>query len=133
MGTNIIYEGPAGCGQHTKMANQIAISGTIAGVCEAMVYAKKVGLDVNTMLNSINQGAAGSFQMSNVAPRIEKGDFAPGFYLKHFVKDMKIADEEARDVSVQLRILETVLQMYQELENKGLGDLGTQAFIKYYE
>ena len=133
MGKSIIYEGPAGCGQHTKMANQIAISGTIAGVCEALIYAKKVGLDVDKMFNSISKGAAASFQMNTVIPRIEKGDFAPGFFLKHFVKDMKIANEEAVDASLQLQVLQDVLKMYQELEQKGFGDLGTQALIKYYE
>ncbi|MHB1315918.1 MAG: NAD(P)-dependent oxidoreductase [Christensenellales bacterium] len=133
MGTSILYEGRAGSGQHTKMANQIAISGAIAGVCEALAYAKKVGLDVDKMFQSISQGAAASFQMNAAIPRIEKGDFAPGFFVKHFVKDMKIADEEARDASLELRILQNVLQMYQALEEKGLGDLGTQALIKYYE
>ena len=132
MGTNVIYEGVAGSGQHTKMANQIALSGAIAGVCEAMVYAEKEGLNVQTMLDSISKGAAGSWQMSNMAPRILNGDFAPGFFIKHYIKDMKIAQEEAHDVSLRLNILERVLEMYQTLDEKDLGDLGTQALIKYY-
>ena len=132
MGTNIIYEGAAGCGQHTKMANQIALTGCIAGVCEAITYARKTGLDIQTMLDSISAGAAGSWQMSNMAPRILNGDFAPGFFIKHYIKDMKIAQEEAHDVSLRLNILERVLEMYQTLDEKDLGDLGTQALIKYY-
>lgn len=133
LGTNIIYEGPAGSGQHTKMANQIAIAGTVAGVCEAITYAKATGLDVQTMLDSISAGAAGSWQMSNTAPRILKGDFDPGFYINHFIKDMGIASEEAEDADVSLEILPDVLEMYQELADQGLGDLGTQALIKHYQ
>ena len=79
MGTNIIYEGAAGCGQHTKMANQIALTGCIAGVCEAITYARKTGLDIQTMLDSISAGAAGSWQMSNMAPRMLKGDLTLDF------------------------------------------------------
>lgn len=132
MGKNINYEGKAGNGQHTKMCNQIAIAGAIAGACEALTYAKGVGLDPQTMLDSISTGAAGSAQMSNVIPRIMKDDFNPGFFIKHFIKDMKLADEEAVDASVKLGTLEYVLAMYQKLEADGLGDLGTQALIKYY-
>ncbi|MBY0756752.1 NAD(P)-dependent oxidoreductase [Clostridium sardiniense] len=133
LGTNIIYEGEAGSGQHTKMANQIALGGAIAGVCEAITYSKKVGLDVDKMLDSISKGAAGSWQMSNMAPRMLKGDFDPGFFIKHYIKDMKIADDEAKDVNLELDILEDVLKMYEKLQDEGMGDLGTQALIKYYE
>lgn len=132
MGTNINYEGKAGNGQHTKMCNQIAIAGTLAGACEAMVYAKNVGLDVKTMLDSISTGAAGSSQMLKVAPKVLNDDFSPGFFLKHFIKDMSLADEEAQGVSVQLNVLEDVLSMCRDLEAEGMGDLGTQALIKYY-
>ena len=132
MGKNINYEGKAGNGQHTKMCNQIAIAGAIAGACEALSYAKGVGLDVQTMLDSISTGAAGSAQMSNVIPRILKDDLNPGFFIKHFIKDMKLADEEAVDADVKLGTLEYVLGMYEKLEKDGLGDLGTQALIKYY-
>lgn len=132
MGTNIIYEGAAGCGQHTKMANQIALTGCIAGVCEAITYAKKTGLDVQTMLNSISAGAAGSWQMSNMAPRMLKGDFDPGFFIKHYIKDMNIATEEGREAGADLSISEAVLAIYKDLEAKGLGDLGTQALLKHY-
>lgn len=133
MGSNIVYEGKAGTGQHTKMANQIALGGAIAGVCEAMTYAKKVGLDVQTMLDSISKGAAGSWQMSNVAPKILEEDFRPGFFVKHYVKDMNIAIEEAKDVNLDLNVIEEVRTMYESLVEDGLGDLGTQALIRYYE
>lgn len=133
MGKNINYEGKAGNGQHTKMCNQIAIAGAIAGACEALVYARGVGLDVQTMLDSISTGAAGSAQMNSVIPRILKDDFNPGFFIKHFIKDMKLADGEAVDADVKLGTLEYVLGMYEKLEAEGLGELGTQALIKYYQ
>lgn len=133
LGSNTVYEGGAGSGQHTKMANQIAIAGTVAGVCEAMSYAKAVGLDVPTMLNSISKGAAGSWQMDNTAWRIVKGDFEPGFYIDHFIKDMGIAVEEAEDADVCLEVLPDVMEMYQELSDMGKGKLGTQALIQHYQ
>lgn len=134
MGSNIIYEGPAGFGQHTKMANQIAIAGAISGVSEAMSYGRRFGLDLQTMLDSISAGAAGSWQMSNMAPRMLQDDYAAGFYIKHYIKDMTIAVEEAEATNLDLGILKDVLNMYKNLaDNKGLGDLGTQALIKYYE
>lgn len=133
MGTNIIHEGPAGSGQHTKAANQIAIAGAISGVCEAISYGRSNGLDVEKMLDSISMGAAGSWQMSNMAPRILEGDLNPGFFIKHYIKDMNIAVEEAANVNLDLGILSKVLSMYKELENEGFGDLGTHALIKYYE
>ena len=133
MGRHIIYQGKAGNGQHTKMANQIVIAGTLSGVCEAMIYAKKTGLDVNKMMNTISTGSAGSKQLETVAPRILKEDYNPGFFIKHFIKDMSIAVEEAQERGLDLNILEKVLSMYRDLEKEGKGDLGTQALIKYYE
>lgn len=133
MGKNINYEGKEGNGQHTKMCNQIAIAGALAGACEAMVYAKNTGLDVDTMLKSISTGAAGSAQMNNVASKAAKDDYAPGFFLKHFIKDMGIADEEALAADTRLGVLEDVLGMAKKLESEGMGDLGTQALIKYYK
>lgn len=133
MGKTIVYEGGAGSGQHTKMANQIALAGAIAGVCEAMTYAQKVGLDVQTMLDSISQGAAGSWQMTNMAPRMMKGDFDPGFFVKHYIKDMTIASGQAERAGAELGVLDVVLAMYKQLEEQGKGDLGTQALIQYYE
>lgn len=129
MGTTIIYEGKAGNGQHTKMANQVAIAGIIAGISEAIAYGNKVGLDIPTMLASISNGAASSWQMTNNAPKMNKRDFEPGFYIKHIVKDLKIANEEVAN----LKVLQDVIEMYETLEKNGDGDLGTQAICKYYE
>ena len=133
MGKAINYEGKSGNGQHTKMCNQIAIAGALAGACEAMVYAKNAGLDVDVMLKSISTGAAGSAQMNNVASKAAKDDYAPGFFLKHFIKDMGIADEEASERGTRLDVLEDVLGICKKLENEGMGDLGTQALIKHYK
>ena len=133
MGKNICYEGSAGAGQRTKMANQIAIAGTVAGVSEAVAYAKAQGLDLQKMLDTIGSGAAGSWQMSNNGPKMLSGDFAPGFFIKHFIKDLKIAEEGAQQGGVCLPVMEKVLQMYCSLEADGMGDDGTQALIAYYK
>lgn len=133
MGKNINYEGKAGNGQHTKMCNQIAIAGALSGACEALAYAQAVGLDPKLMLESISTGAAGSAQMNNVASRILKDDFEPGFFIKHFIKDMKIALTEANRSDLFLEVLSLVLSNYEELEAEGYGELGTQALMKYYE
>lgn len=133
MGKNIKYEGKAGNGQHTKMCNQIAIAGAISGVCEAMAYAKATGLDVAQMVDSIATGAAGSAQLKAVAPRILAGDFDPGFFIRHFIKDMKLASGEAEEAGVRLGVLDYVLSMYEEMEKQGKGGLGTQALIQYYQ
>lgn len=129
LGKTIIYEGKAGSGQHTKMANQIAIAGVMAGISEAIAYGKKMGLDIQTMLDSISNGAAQSFQMTNNAPKMYKREFEPGFYIKHMVKDLKIANQEMPN----LKVLKDVLEIYETLEKNGDGDLGTQAICKYYE
>ena len=133
MGKNVVYEGPAGSGQHTKMANQIAIAGAVSGVCEAIAYGRAEGLDLERMLATISTGAAGSWQMTGNGPKMISGDFAPGFYIKHFIKDMRIAGEEAQDAGLSLAMLDRVLAMYRELGAQGLGDLGTQALIRYYD
>ena len=133
IGKAINYEGKSGNGQHTKMCNQIAIAGALAGACEAMVYAKNAGLDVDVMLKSISTGAAGSAQMNNVASKAAKDDYAPGFFLKHFIKDMSLADEEASERGTKLDVLEDVLGICKKLEEEGMGDLGTQALIKHYK
>ena len=133
MGTNINYQGKAGCGQHCKLANQIMIAGTLSGVCEALTYAKAKGLDLQTVLDSVSTGAAGSKQLDTFGPKILAGDYAPGFFLKHFVKDMKIALTEANMSNLNLDVLSQVLANYELLQAEGCGDLGTQALIKYYE
>ncbi|WP_255472885.1 NAD(P)-dependent oxidoreductase [Planomicrobium sp. CPCC 101079] len=132
-GENIIYQGPAGSGQHTKMCNQINIASNMIGVCESLIYAKKAGLDPETVLRSISTGAAGSWSLSNLAPRMIKEDFEPGFYIKHFIKDMKIAAEEAEAWGLDLPGLRLSLQMYESLAAEGYNDNGTQTLIKYFD
>jgi len=133
LGENIILQGEAGAGQHTKMSNQITIASNMIGVCEAIMYAKKADLDPVRVLDSITTGAAGSWSLSNLAPRMIKGDDAPGFYVKHFIKDMKIAIESAQEMGLKTPGLELSLQLYEELAQKGLEDRGTQALIKLFE
>lgn len=133
MGKTVVYTGPAGTGQHTKMANQIAICGAIAGVCEAVTYARANGLDPSNMLSCIGGGAAGSWQLANMAPRMLKGDFAPGFFIKHQVKDLRLAQKSAAAADIELPILNDVAAMYEALARAGKGELGTQALIQYYQ
>lgn len=133
MGTNINYQGKAGCGQHAKLVNQIMIAGTLSGVCEAFTYARAKGLDVGTVFKSVAAGAAGSRQLDMFWPKITDRDYAPGFYMKHFIKDMKLALTEANTCKLDLEILSQVLAHCEELESEGYGGLGTQALIKYYE
>jgi len=130
MGTNIRYQGDAGCGQHTKMANQIAISGCVAAVCEAIAYAKRCGLDPQDMFDAISTGAAGSWQLTNNGQKIINGNYAPGFYVKHFIKDMNIALDEAQARDLDLTVLHMVRDKYDELAAQGGADEGTQALIK---
>lgn len=130
MGTNIRYQGGAGCGQHTKIANQIAISGCVAAVCEAIAYAKRCGLDPQDMFDAISTGAAGSWQLTNNGQKIINGDYAPGFYVKHFIKDMNIALDEAQARDLDLTVLHMVRDKYDELAAQGGADEGTQALIK---
>ncbi len=132
MGENIRYEGESGMGQHTKLANQIAVAGALAGVVEAMAYAERVGLDRQKMLDTIGTGAAGSWQLENNAPKMIENDFAPGFAIKHFIKDMKLADEESLDRNRALPVLEHVLEEFEGLAQTGRGDEGTQALIRAY-
>ncbi|GAA0480623.1 NAD(P)-dependent oxidoreductase [Salinibacillus aidingensis] len=132
MGENIILQGPAGAGQHTKMSNQITIASNMIGVCEAIMYAKKAGLNPERVLDSITTGAAGSFSLSKLGPRMIQGDFEPGFYVKHFIKDMKIALESAKDMNLMTPGLELSLSLYTELAEKGDEDSGTQALIKLF-
>ena len=132
MGKSIRYMGAAGSGQHTKMANQIAVAGTLAGVCEAIAYARAAGLDVDEVISTISGGAASSWQLANNGPKSAHGDFAPGFFIKHFIKDMTLADGEARARDLPMPVLEKVLAMFRALEAQGYGDEGTQALIRAY-
>ncbi len=131
-GKQIVYQGQAGSGQHAKMCNQIAIATNMIGVCEALVYAEKMGLDPETVLKSISTGAAGSWSLSNLAPRMLNKDFEPGFYVKHFLKDIKIALTEAEAMELSLPGLELAHEMYEKLVDKGLGEKGTQVLYKNY-
>ncbi|WP_028393027.1 NAD(P)-dependent oxidoreductase [Bacillus cihuensis] len=133
LGTNIVYQGESGSGQHTKMCNQIAIASNMIGVTEAIIYAKKAGLNPDTVLKSIANGAAGSWSLSNLAPRMIQGDFEPGFYIKHFLKDMKIALEEADRMNLQLPGLTLAKSLYDQLVEAGEEDRGTQALYIYYQ
>lgn len=130
MGTSVNLLGAAGAGQHTKMSNQIAIASNMIGVCEAMVYAKRAGLDPEKVLMTIGGGAAASWSLSNLAPRMIKGDFEPGFYVKHFVKDMKIALEEAENMGIKLLGLELAKSLYDELVEDKKENKGTQVLYQ---
>ena len=127
MGKTINLMGPAGSGQHTKMCNQIAIASGMLGVCEALAYAAGAGIDQMAMIDTISTGAAASWSLSNYGPRIINGDFAPGFYVKHFIKDMEIALEAAEEMGLELPGLELALKRYRELAANGGAELGTQA------
>ncbi|MER2126073.1 NAD(P)-dependent oxidoreductase [Solibacillus sp.] len=132
-GQNIVYQGVAGSGQHTKMCNQIAIASGMIGVCEAIAYGLNAGLTMEDVLRSITAGAAGSWSLTNLAPRMLKEDLDPGFYIKHIIKDMKIALDEAERMELQLPGLSLAKSMYDQLLEEGYGDNGTQALIKYYQ
>lgn len=132
MGSNINYQGKAGNGQHAKLANQILIAGALSGVCESFAYAQAKGLDLNVLLKSVATGAAGSKQLDAFGPKIISEDYAPGFYIKHFIKDMKLAVHEANESGLHLEILKQTLTNYETLEKAGFGDNGTQTLFKYY-
>jgi 3-hydroxyisobutyrate dehydrogenase len=133
LGTNIVYQGKAGAGQHTKMCNQIAIASNMIGVCEAIVYAEKAGLNPEKVLTSIISGAAGSWSLSNLAPRMLTGNFEPGFYIKHFIKDMNIALQEAEAMGMETPGLSLAKNMYDRLAGNGEENSGTQALYKYWQ
>lgn len=132
MGSNIAYMGKAGNGQHVKMCNQIAIAGALSGACEAISYARAVGVDPALMVDTIATGAASSFQLSNVAKKGMEGDFAPGFMLKHFIKDMNLADQAALEKGLRMEITEHVRDLCQALAQTGHADEGTQSILKNY-
>ena len=129
VGSTVVHQGPAGAGQHTKAVNQIAIASNMVGVCEALLYAQAAGLDPETVLASISSGAAGSWSLANLAPRMIAGDFAPGFYVEHFVKDLGIALHEAERLELQLPGLTLAAELYRRLLADGGGRSGTQALI----
>lgn len=132
LGTNIVHQGGPGAGQHTKMCNQIAIASNMVGVCESLAYAEAAGLDPQTVLASIASGAAGSWSLSNLGPRIIAGNFEPGFYVKHFIKDMGIALEAAKEMGLDTPGLALAESLYRRLADKGFEDKGTQALYKLW-
>ncbi len=127
LGKNIALMGGPGAGQHTKMSNQILIAGTMIGVCECLLYAVKQGLDPAALIDIIGQGAAASWSINNLGRRIVKGDFEPGFYVEHFIKDLGIALEEAAAARLPLPGLALAHQLYVGLQAQGHGRKGTQA------
>ncbi|MBI1923583.1 NAD(P)-dependent oxidoreductase, partial [Candidatus Poribacteria bacterium] len=129
MGQNIVHQGGPGAGQHTKMCNQITISGTMIGVCEGLLYGYKAGLDLETMLSSISKGAARCWTLETLAPRILNRNFDPGFFVEHFIKDMGIALDEAKKMNLSLPGLALVHQLYLATQAQGHGRLGTHALM----
>ena len=132
MGANVVLQGGPGAGQHTKMCNQIAIASGMLGVSEALAYAAAAGLTPETVLKSIESGAAGSWSLSNLAPRMIARNFAPGFYVKHFIKDLSIALDSAEAMELQLPGLELAKSMYEKLSAAGGADMGTQGLYTLY-
>lgn len=133
MGTTVNLMGPAGSGQHAKMANQLAIAGGMLGCVECLGYAKAAGLDLRQVLEAVSAGSAGSWTLANYGPRMLSGDYAPGFYVKHFLKDLRIALDEARTMEIQLPGLELAERLYTRLaEEKDGAELGTQALWLLY-
>jgi len=129
MGDKVNYQGQAGAGQHTKMSNQIVVASSMIGVCESLLYGMKAGLDPERMLASISKGAAACWTLDNLAPRILKRNFEPGFFVDHFVKDMGIVLDEAKKMNLVLPGLSLVHQLYISVKAKGLGEKGTQALM----
>jgi 3-hydroxyisobutyrate dehydrogenase len=133
MGANVVRQGGPGAGQHTKMCNQIVIASTMMGVCEGLAYARRSGLDPQTVLASIKGGAAGSFLLDYMGPRMLQGDFAPGFFTEHFIKDMGIALQEAQRMNLELPGLALAKRLYDGLAAGGHGRDGTQVLFRHYE
>ena len=133
MGENIAYMGPAGAGQHTKMCNQIHIATTMIGVVECLLYAYKAGVNLEEMIAVVGSGAAASWSLNNYGPRIAKGNFEPGFFIKHFVKDMDIALKEARRMKLSLPGLALAHQFYVAAMAVGLEDMGTHSLYRVFE
>ncbi|MGX7013329.1 NAD(P)-dependent oxidoreductase [Vagococcus silagei] len=131
-GSKVNLQGGPGAGQHTKMANQIMIAGTMTGMTELLVYAKASGLELEKVLDTVGGGSAANWSLTNYAPRILKEDYTPGFFAKHFLKDLKIALDEADKMNVKLPATERAKELYQELNDEGFENDGTQALIKLW-
>lgn len=132
LGKNITYFGDAGSGQYAKLANQIAIATTMISVAESFKFAKSVGLDLEDFFKTVSSGSAGSFSMSSYGPRILKGDYKPGFFTHHFIKDMRLALDECEKMNLKLPGLETAYEVYNELSEEIRKNEGTQAIAKWY-
>jgi 3-hydroxyisobutyrate dehydrogenase len=129
VGKSIVHQGPPGAGQHTKMVNQILIATNMIGVCEGLMYASKAGLDPLKVIQSVGSGAAGSWSINNLGPRIINGDFSPGFFVEHFIKDLGIALEESRRMGLNMPGLSLAKRLYDEVALHGHGRLGTQSLF----
>lgn len=129
MGKTIVHQGGPGAGQHTKMVNQILIATGMIGVCEALLYGYKAGLDLKTVLQSVGGGAAGSWSLNNLGPRILDRNFEPGFFVEHFIKDMRIALSEAERMNLSLPGLALAKQLYEAVRAQGYGRKGTHALM----
>jgi 3-hydroxyisobutyrate dehydrogenase and related beta-hydroxyacid dehydrogenases len=132
IGKTLSYQGGPGKGQHTKMANQIMIAGTMTGMTELLVYADKAGLDLDKVLTTVGGGSAANWSLTNYAPRILKEDYSPGFFVKHFIKDLGIALDEAESMNIELPATQKAKELYDKLADKGFADDGTQALIKLW-
>ena len=132
MGRTIRYFGEAGAGQYTKMVNQIAIASGMVGVAEAIAFAKKAGLNATDVIETISEGAAASWSLSNLGPRMVRGDTAPGFFIKHIIKDLKIALECAEEMHIEMPGLTLAKRLYDQLAARGMEDCGTQTLIQWY-
>ncbi|MBO0424032.1 oxidoreductase [Enterococcus plantarum] len=131
-GKTFTLQGESGKGQHTKMANQIMIAGTMTGMTEMMVYANKAGLDLDKVIETLSGGSAANWSLSNYSPRILKENYSPGFFVKHFIKDLKIALDEAEKMNLDLPATKLATDLYEKLANKGFENDGTQALIKLW-
>ena len=133
VGKTAVLQGGPGAGQHTKMANQISVAASLIGAVESMTYARNAGLDPRRVLDSIGGGAAQSWQLVGMAPRMLDGDFKPGFYSKHFLKDLRIALDSAKAMGLELPLLALAESLFARMQEKGFGDLGTQALYRLYQ
>lgn len=131
--SSVNYFGPAGSGQHAKMANQIMIAGTMTGLSEMLVYGKAAGLDLNEILKVVGSGAGANWSLSNYGPRMLQSDYTPGFFAKHFLKDLRIALDEAKKMHLQLPATELAEDLYAKMVAAGKGDLGTQGLVTMNE
>jgi 3-hydroxyisobutyrate dehydrogenase len=129
LGHQIVYEGGPGAGQHTKVCNQITVGGVMTGICEALLYSYKAGLDPDTMIKTVCAGAASTWLMENLGPRIIDNDFKPGFFVEHFIKDLGIAIAECKRMNLDLPGLKLSMELYEKTRDLGYGKLGTQALF----